>query len=73
MFGVALDFDEALLCMSAPENFKDASVFYTTVAQIQEADLARWLNKSRNIQWDYKMCRQKKRYFRTAGNNRTSF
>lgn len=53
MFWSGADFDEALLYVR-PGKFKDASVFYTTVAQIQEADLARWLNKSRNIQWDYK-------------------
>lgn len=34
--------------------FKDASVFFTAVEQINIKDLKRWLNKSRNIQWDYK-------------------
>ena len=36
------------------EKFKDASIFYTSVAQINVEDLKRWLNKSREIQWDYK-------------------
>jgi hypothetical protein len=34
--------------------FKDASIFYTSVEQINKKDLARWLKKSRDIQWDYK-------------------
>ena len=34
--------------------FKDASIFYTSVEQINTKDLKRWLKKSKNIQWDYK-------------------
>ncbi len=34
--------------------FKDASVRYTNVKQINAEDLKRWLEKSKNIQWDYK-------------------
>jgi hypothetical protein len=34
--------------------FKDASMFYTSAEQINKKDLARWLKKSKNIQWDYK-------------------
>jgi hypothetical protein len=34
--------------------FKDASMFYTSIEQINKKDLARWLKKSRDIQWDYK-------------------
>jgi len=34
--------------------FKDASTFYTSIEQINNKDLARWLKKSKNIQWDYK-------------------
>lgn len=34
--------------------FKDASILYTSVEQINKKDLARWLKKSRNVQWDYK-------------------
>ena len=34
--------------------FKDASILYTSVEQINKKDLARWLKKSKTIQWDYK-------------------
>ena len=34
--------------------FKDASITYTSKKEINEADLARWLEKSQKIQWDYK-------------------
>jgi hypothetical protein len=34
--------------------FKDASICYTSKAQINLPDLERWLQKSRDIQWDYK-------------------
>jgi uncharacterized protein YdhG (YjbR/CyaY superfamily) len=36
------------------KKFKDASIFYNTVEQINTKDLKRWLKKSREIQWDYK-------------------
>ncbi|HSP88384.1 MAG TPA: DUF1801 domain-containing protein [Ignavibacteriaceae bacterium] len=34
--------------------FKDASIIYTSVEQINVKDLKGWLEKSRSIQWDYK-------------------
>lgn len=34
--------------------FKDASIIYTSVEQINVKDLKAWLEKSRDIQWDYK-------------------
>jgi hypothetical protein len=34
--------------------FRAAEARYTDVLQINAVDLARWLNKSRIIQWDYK-------------------
>ncbi|MCW1908329.1 MAG: DUF1801 domain-containing protein [Candidatus Saccharibacteria bacterium] len=34
--------------------FKDASIFYNAVSEIDEASVRRWLEKSRTIQWDYK-------------------
>ncbi|MDI9256895.1 DUF1801 domain-containing protein [Flavobacterium sedimenticola] len=34
--------------------FKDASITYTAVNQINTADLKRWIQKSQDIQWDYK-------------------
>ena len=36
------------------KKFKDASIFYTLVEQVNTADLKRWLQKSKEIQWDYK-------------------
>mgnify|MGYP006178187987 FL=1 len=36
------------------KKFKDASVFYNSVSEIDETDLIRWLKKARTIQWDYK-------------------
>jgi hypothetical protein len=35
-------------------SFKAADIRYTSVDQINKKDLARWLKKSKNIQWDYK-------------------
>lgn len=35
-------------------SFKAAEARYTNVDQINLDDLKRWLNKARNIQWDYK-------------------
>src|SRR4051794_12437300 len=35
-------------------SFKAAEVCYTSVQQINREDLKRWLEKSRQIQWDYK-------------------
>ena len=34
--------------------FKDASVFYKDVSEVNTKDLKRWLKKSVEIQWDYK-------------------
>lgn len=34
--------------------FKDASILYTDVAQVNKEDLKRWLEKGRAVQWDYK-------------------
>ena len=35
-------------------NFKSADVRYTSIDQIETADLKRWLQKGIDIQWDYK-------------------
>jgi len=35
-------------------SFKAAEKRYTNIDQINEQDLKRWLEKSREIQWDYK-------------------
>ncbi|SMC61794.1 hypothetical protein [Pedobacter nyackensis] len=34
--------------------FKDASITYIDVEQVNLDDLARWIEKSKAIQWDYK-------------------
>jgi hypothetical protein len=36
------------------EKFKDASIFYNNVSDIDTDSLKRWLKKSTAIQWDYK-------------------
>ncbi len=53
MFWSGADFDEAGLDVVGGK-FKDASVFYGAAAEINTADLRRWLNKGQAIQWDYK-------------------
>ena len=53
MFWSGADFEEASLDVRG-KKFKDASVFYTDVAEIDTKALKRWLRKSRDIQWDYK-------------------
>lgn len=53
MFWSGASFDEAGLNVRG-EKFKDASVFYNSVDEINTKDLKRWLSKSRKIQWDYK-------------------
>lgn len=53
MFWSGMSFEEEGLNKRG-EKFKDASIFYTSVEQINTADLQRWLTKSRDIQWDYK-------------------
>ena len=53
MFWSGADFEEENL--NAKEaKFKDASIFYNDVSEINENDLKRWIQKSRTIQWDYK-------------------
>ncbi|MEY4930898.1 MAG: hypothetical protein RI909_1622 [Bacteroidota bacterium] len=53
MFWSGADFEEGKLDVVG-KKFKDASVFYTSIEQINTKDLRRWLKKSRTIQWDYK-------------------
>ena len=53
MFWSGADFEEDNLNVRG-DKFKDASIFFTTVEQINTKKLKRWLKKSRNIQWDYK-------------------
>ncbi len=53
MFWSGADFDEPAL-KPGTGKFKDASIIYRDIAEIDEADLLRWLEKARTIQWDYK-------------------
>ncbi len=53
MFWSGADFGEEKLNVHG-EKFKDASVFFNSVSEIDINDLKRWLNKSQDIQWDYK-------------------
>jgi hypothetical protein len=53
MFWSGADFEEENLSVRG-EKFKDASIFYNNVSEIETRDLKRWLKKSREIQWDYK-------------------
>ena len=53
MFWSGASFEEDKLNV-AGEKFKDASIFYTSVEEINTKDLKRWLKKSKEIQWDYK-------------------
>ena len=59
MFWSGADFQEESLS-ALGKKFKDASVFFTSVDQIDVADLKRWLKKSKEIQWDYKNIVKKK-------------
>ncbi len=53
MFWSGADFEEENLKPSTGK-FKDASIRYTAIDQINLTDLKRWLQKSKEIQWDYK-------------------
>lgn len=53
MFWSGADFDEERLNIKG-EKFKDASIFYNNINDINTTDLLNWLKKSREIQWDYK-------------------
>lgn len=53
MFWSGADFEEEQLSERG-EKFKDASIFYNDVSEIVMDDVKRWLQKSIDIQWDYK-------------------
>lgn len=52
LFWSGQSFDEAGLQKEG--TFKAAEARYTEVKQVNTKDLARWLKKSKEIQWDYK-------------------
>lgn len=53
MFWSGADFEEVQLKINTGK-FKDASITYTTAEEINTEDLKRWIEKSKEIQWDYK-------------------
>lgn len=53
MFWSGADFEEEKLNIGSGK-FKDASITYTSVNELNSLDLKRWLEKSEKIQWDYK-------------------
>lgn len=53
MFWSGADFEEEALSVRG-DKFKDASIFYNSVDEINSDELQHWLEKSREIQWDYK-------------------
>lgn len=53
MFWSGADFEEETLNVVG-KKFKDASIFYNNISEININDLIRWLKKSIEIQWDYK-------------------
>src|SRR5262245_60047607 len=53
MFWSGASFEEAQLNVIG-KKFKDASIFYTSVEDIDTNRLKIWLQKSKEIQWDYK-------------------
>lgn len=52
LFWSGQTFDEDILQKTG--SYKAAEIRYTSSAQINSVDLKRWLEKSRQIQWDYK-------------------
>lgn len=59
MFWSGADFEKEKL-KPGTGKFKDASIIYTSAAEVCEKDLKRWLKKSKQIQWDYKNIRKRK-------------
>lgn len=53
MFWSGADFGEDKLNVLG-EKFKDASIFYNSVSETEPEEIQTWLQKSREIQWDYK-------------------
>ncbi len=53
MFWSGADFEEENLNVKG-KKFKDASIFYNSYSEIKIKELKRWLQKSIEIQWDYK-------------------
>ncbi len=52
IFWSGRSFDEPEL--TGTSRFQDASIFYTSIEQVDKKQLAQWLEKAHAIQWDYK-------------------
>ena len=52
MFWSGRSFNEPEL--AGTSRFKDASIFYNDISEINETKIKAWLKKSETIQWDYK-------------------
>ncbi len=59
MFWSGADFEEDVL-KPGTGKFKDASIIYTSVCEVSQLDLQRWIKKSKEIQWDYKNISKRK-------------
>lgn len=53
MFWSGADFEEENL-RPGTGKFKDASVIFNSVEEINASEIKRWLKKAENIQWDYR-------------------
>jgi hypothetical protein len=53
LFWSGADFEEINLNVIG-KKFKDASIFYNDISEVNKKDLRRWLKKAKEIQWDYK-------------------
>lgn len=53
LFWSGASFEESELKLGSGK-FKDASKTYTSIDEVNLEDIERWLEKSKNIQWDYK-------------------
>lgn len=53
MFWSGADFEDEKLNIRGAK-FKDASIFFDDVHEANTDDLTSWLQKSKEIQWDYK-------------------
>ncbi|MES3008876.1 MAG: DUF1801 domain-containing protein [Pseudomonadota bacterium] len=53
MFWSGASFEEVELSVIG-KKFKDASIFFNDVSEVNKTSLQRWLEKAKAIQWDYK-------------------
>lgn len=59
MFWSGADYEESGLVVVG-EKFKDASVFFNKISEVNRTDLRRWIKKAQYIQWDYKNLAKRK-------------